>query len=179
MSRARKNGVYTPHLILVDEINRKIYMEFIANSVSVKKLVRSLPDYSHPTMKELIKRLASVIAKMHNADIIHGDLTTSNFLAKATNETFESEDKVLEDIKSKGFVLYAIDFGLSYMSRLAEDKAVDIYVLKRAFTSTHPGAESSFEELIEEYEKEAKNADKIIERYRKVEARGRKRLAFG
>ena len=28
------------------------------------------------------------------------------------------------------------------MSKLAEDKAVDIYVLKRAFTSTHPGSEA-------------------------------------
>jgi tRNA A-37 threonylcarbamoyl transferase component Bud32 len=27
------------------------------------------------------------------------------------------------------------------MSRLIEDKAVDLYVLKRAFISTHPGSE--------------------------------------
>lgn len=34
-----------------------------------------------------------------------------------------------------------IDFGLSYVSGKIEDKAVDIYVLKRAFISTHPGSE--------------------------------------
>jgi tRNA A-37 threonylcarbamoyl transferase component Bud32 len=34
-----------------------------------------------------------------------------------------------------------IDFGLSYNSSLAEDKAVDLYVLERAFLSTHPNSE--------------------------------------
>ena len=35
-----------------------------------------------------------------------------------------------------------IDFGLSFVSNKLEDKAVDIYVLKRAFISTHPGSEA-------------------------------------
>ncbi len=30
-----------------------------------------------------------------------------------------------------------IDFGLSYNSNIPEDKAVDLYVLERAFLSTH------------------------------------------
>jgi tRNA A-37 threonylcarbamoyl transferase component Bud32 len=30
-----------------------------------------------------------------------------------------------------------IDFGLSYNTNLAEDKAVDLYVLERAFSSAH------------------------------------------
>ncbi len=34
-----------------------------------------------------------------------------------------------------------IDFGLSYSSHLAEDKAVDLYVLERALLSTHPHSE--------------------------------------
>lgn len=37
-----------------------------------------------------------------------------------------------------------IDFGLSYNSALAEDKAVDLYVLERAFASTHPNSEPLF-----------------------------------
>lgn len=32
-----------------------------------------------------------------------------------------------------------IDFGLSYNTQLSEDKAVDLYVLERAFTSAHAG----------------------------------------
>jgi tRNA A-37 threonylcarbamoyl transferase component Bud32 len=34
-----------------------------------------------------------------------------------------------------------IDFGLSSISTLIEDKAVDLYVLERAFSSTHPKTE--------------------------------------
>jgi hypothetical protein len=34
-----------------------------------------------------------------------------------------------------------IDFGLSYISPLAEDKAVDLYVLERALQSTTPAAD--------------------------------------
>jgi hypothetical protein len=34
-----------------------------------------------------------------------------------------------------------IDFGLGMMKPTMEDKAVDLYVLERAFISTHPGSE--------------------------------------
>lgn len=34
-----------------------------------------------------------------------------------------------------------IDFGLSFVSQTMEDKGVDIYVLERAFLSTHPNSE--------------------------------------
>jgi TP53 regulating kinase-like protein len=45
-----------------------------------------------------------------------------------------------------------IDFGLSYTSSLAEDKAVDLYVLERAFLSTHPSSVA----LISPYPKQFK-----------------------
>ena len=44
-----------------------------------------------------------------------------------------------------------IDFGLSSVSSKLEDKAVDLYVLKRAFISTHPGSEFLFDKIIESY----------------------------
>ena len=55
-------------------------------------------------------------------------------------------------LKSGSFCkLYFIDFGLSQVSSKIEDKAVDIYVLKRAFISTHPGSEQIFERIIDHY----------------------------
>lgn len=48
-----------------------------------------------------------------------------------------------------------IDFGLSFTSTLAEDKAVDLYVLERAFSSTHPGSEALFAEVMIAYEKKS------------------------
>ena len=47
--------------------------------------------------------------------------------------------------------LYMIDFGLSQVTAKTEDKAVDFYVLKRAFISTHPGSELLFEKILEYY----------------------------
>ncbi len=71
------------------------------------------------------------------------------------------------------------------MSLKIEDKAVDIYVLKRAFISTHPGSEAVFEEVIQTY-KEIMSKDnakdkglQIIGKFKEVELRGRKRECFG
>ncbi len=48
MARVRKNGVYTPHLFLIDEIGRKIYMEYLEDSITAKELLRGIPSYSDP-----------------------------------------------------------------------------------------------------------------------------------
>ena len=40
-----------------------------------------------------------------------------------------------------------IDFGLSMISTMIDDKAVDLYVLERAFISTHPGSENLVSDL--------------------------------
>ena len=81
--------------------------------------------------------------------------------------------------------LYFIDFGLSFVSSKIEDKATDIYVLKRAFLSTHPNSEAFFELVLEEYRKrmtvenDKHKGLKIIAKFKDVELRGRKRTCFG
>ena len=47
-----------------------------------------------------------------------------------------------------------MDFGLAYQSSLVEDKAVDLYVLERAFSSTHPDSEPLFASVLKAYEKQ-------------------------
>jgi tRNA A-37 threonylcarbamoyl transferase component Bud32 len=44
-----------------------------------------------------------------------------------------------------------VDFGLAYASSLTEDKAVDLYVLERAFASTHPDSGPLFGRVLEGY----------------------------
>ena len=65
---------------------------------------------------------------MHDAEIVHGDLTTSNIMIR---DDSNAPDQVV-----------LIDFGLGAMKPTAEDKAVDLYVLERAFISTHQGSEA-------------------------------------
>lgn len=71
-----------------------------------------------------LKDLAQEIAKMHDAEIVHGDLTTSNVIVR------DNDNQV-----------FVIDFGLGLLKPTLEDKAVDLYVLARAFTSTHPNSD--------------------------------------
>lgn len=72
---------------------------------------------------ELADKVGAALALMHDNNVIHGDLTTSNML-----------------IHTETRRLYMIDFGLSTVSATEEDRAVDLYVLERAFLSTHPTA---------------------------------------
>ena len=79
--------------------------------------------------------------------------------------------------------MYLIDFGLSSValstSSSMEDKAVDLYVLKRAVISSNPKSEELFEKAMDIYRKNCKNGEEIINKYKKVEMRGRKKLCFG
>ena len=77
-----------------------------------------------------------VIAQLHGkANLIHGDLTTSNLLLPI-QEIQEEKKEEEEEEESMGMIL--IDFGLSQSSASVEDRAVDIYVFERAIQSTHP-----------------------------------------
>eukprot|EP00842_Homolaphlyctis_polyrhiza_P001261 jgi/Hompol1/2135/HPOL_002080-RA len=107
--------------------------------------------------------IGSNLAQMHDLDIIHGDLTTSNMLLR--NETQS---------------LVWIDFGLSSASGLPEDKGVDLYVLERAILSTHPTiAQIFFDRILASYSAQSKNAAGVIKKFEEVRLRGRKRTAFG
>jgi TP53 regulating kinase-like protein len=72
-----------------------------------------------------------------------------------------------------------IDFGLAYHSQLAEDKAVDLYVLERALSSTHPNSESFFQLIMRAYEQTSKHSKLTLQVLKKVRARGRKRVMLG
>jgi TP53 regulating kinase and related kinases len=65
-------------------------------------------------IKNLATDIGKGIANMHDLNIVHGDLTTSNMIYKSG-------------------IIYWIDFGLSCQSTNIEEKAVDLYVLERGF----------------------------------------------
>ena len=194
IARCSKIGINVPTIYFVDMLNRKIYMQAIPNSVQLKEILKHIDEYaaSHPNNNEyeslinkIINDLANTLSKLHSNDIIHGDLTPSNILLKLKDgndiEYNKGKDKILEN-KHYDY-MYLIDFGLSSMSNsLAsgiEDKAVDLYVLKRAIVSSNPKSEDMFDKMLQNYSKQCTNGERIVEHYRKVELRGRKKLAFG
>ena len=128
--------------------------------------------------------IATNLAALHQGDMIHGDLTTSNMMLRPNTLRLNSEviKQTPIQIAESGElgILYIIDFGLSCVSTKIEDKATDIYVLKRAFISTHPGSEPLFDKILELYKTENKtNGLKILAKFKEVELRGRKRECFG
>ena len=127
----------------------EIDMQFING----KKLSEHLDKLNY---KEISNQIGKQIAILHDNDIIHGDLTTSNM--------------ILENKTNK---LYFIDFGLGFTSHKIEDKAVDLHLIKEALEAKHFNISNEcFKAIIEGY-KSSKNAHQVIERLRKVESRGR------
>lgn len=139
-----------PKVNSVCDKEMKISMEFIEG----KKLRDVVNELSSEERKELFKRVGKKLAILHNNDIVHGDLTTSNIIFN---------DK-----------LYFIDFGLGFVSLKLEDKAVDIHLLKKALKSKHyQYSDELIEAFLEGYEKESKEFESVMTRLEKVEGRGR------
>jgi Kae1-associated kinase Bud32 len=69
--------------------------------------------------------------------------------------------------------IFFIDFGLGYESRKDEDKAVDLHLIKQALEARHyQNYESYWKNIVSGY-KSSKNSEKILERLKTVESRGR------
>ena len=144
-------------------------MEYLHDAITVKSFLTQVP-YEHKSKlflsvkvnffcvfvlgcDILAEMIASNIAAMHQGDIIHGDLTTSNMMLRPLIPSISDQTLSAQQRADSGDLgtLYMIDFGLSTVSGKIEDKGVDIYVLKRAFISTHPGSEALFEKILQFY----------------------------
>jgi tRNA A-37 threonylcarbamoyl transferase component Bud32 len=76
----------------------------------------------------LARAVGSAVARMHNAEVVHGDLTTSNLMLREASALVADGAAVsAKGVACKGADIVVIDFGLSYTTSLHEDKAVDMY----------------------------------------------------
>ena len=125
----------------------------------------------------LMGKIGKAIGRMHEVGIVHGDLTTSNLMVRKCNQKDSAEQSENEDQDQGDIVL--IDFGLAGQNSQEEDKAVDLYVLERAFGSTHPEAEDGFKEVLRVYGESHKGAMVVLKRLEEVRMRGRKRSMVG
>jgi len=133
--------------VISDDDRSKITMDFIEG----KTLRDCLTEKNY---KALMNELGKKIAILHNNDIVHGDLTTSNFIC---------HDQI-----------YFIDFGLSFETHKIEDKAVDLHLLRQALESKYYKIwKGCFDEVLEIYKKDAKEGKEVIARLEVVEKRGR------
>lgn len=140
-----------PEIIETDDKKCEIKMDFVDGRV----LSDSLDDIPKKKALKICEKIGENVAAIHDIDIIHGDLTTSNM------------------ILNKNDNVYFIDFGLGFHSKRIEDKAVDLHLLRQAFESKHfLHWREYFESILRGYKK-SQNSKKVIEQLKKVESRGR------
>ncbi len=134
LARARQ-AVATPHVLFVG--TDEIIMEYVEG-----KTVRELFLSGDTSCAEAV---GEGIRKLHNAGIVHNDLTTSNLIVANREVCF-------------------IDFGLAQASTSLEDRAVDLAVLKHMLSSTHYSIfESVWPRILKGYGAEKRLKAKIAE----------------
>jgi TP53 regulating kinase-like protein len=182
--KCRKEGVPVPAVFALDEREGWLMVEWIDGEVVRIRLNEwlrrrrvegedGLGDRNEIVLKGLMGRIGSAIGRMHGVGIIHGDLTTSNLMLRGGDGDNLADNKILE-----GEVVL-IDFGLASQSTADEDRAVDLYVLERAFGSTHSRAEGLFSEVLASYSRSFKGANIVLKKLEDVRMRGRKRSMLG
>ncbi|XP_068338698.1 uncharacterized protein [Pyrus communis] len=165
MTKARRLGVYTPVLYHVDTVLHTLTFEYVEGpSVKDVFLRFGLGDGSvaEERIDDIAMQIGQAIAKLHDGGLIHGDLTTSNLLIRASTNQ-----------------LVVIDFGLSFTSTLPEDKAVDLYVLERALLSMHSSCGNVMDPILAAYRKSSKQWSSTLNKLAQVRQRGRKRTMVG
>ena len=150
LRETRKAGVRTPVVYSADMAEGTLVMEKVEGET-----VKSFLDAHPERAREICSMIGKDLARMHDAGVSHGDLTTSNII-------------VCPDGR-----LCFIDFSMG--SYPADDEAigVDIRLLERAFASAHPELEEAYSALIGSYCAEKKDSDKVMAKVQEIKDRGR------
>lgn len=145
MSVVKSAGIISPFVYFVDPRRGEIIMEFV-DGKNARDILAT----------DICYEIGSYAAMLHAKSIIHGDLTTSNFI-----------------IRNGKLVL--LDFGLTYYSERIEDMATDIRLIKEVFTSAHVIVNEAFTHFVEGYMSIAgeKKTSKILKNVKEIEQRGR------
>lgn len=150
LTEARKIGVPTPRILHVDEKNFKIVMERIDGT-----MVRDFLNSSNKDVERVCFEIGKLVGKLHQNNIIHGDLTTSNMILKDS-------------------IVYFIDFSLGDISSRVENKGVDLNLFSEALSSTHFKIyDKCWHNFLAGYEQEYLNAKQIIEKVKEIKKRVR------
>ena len=110
ISEVKSFGVSSPLVFFVDTKKCTILMQYVSGTL--------VNELSKPKLISVCKKIGKIVGLMHKNGIMHGDLTTSNF------------------ILSNGKI-FVIDFGLSIRTKKPEDHAVDLRLFKEILNSAH------------------------------------------
>ena len=143
--------VNVPKVINSSEKDKTIVMSYVKGDK-----ISDIFDSSKDSLS-IAKSIGESVSKLHDNNIIHGDLTTSNMILDKDNNVF------------------FVDFGLSFYSEKFEDKAVDIHLFKQALSAKHYQNFSSLWDSFLSGYKSSVNYSKVLNQLKSVELRGRYR----
>ena len=149
ISEVKSFGVHTPLIFFVDIKNCSILMQFIPG-----KLVHEL---SKSEFVKCCKKIGNTVGLLHKNGIMHGDLTTSNFILYKND-------------------IFVIDFGLAHRTKKPDDHAIDLRVLKEILNSAHTSVmEKAWKNFLVGYKNKVgvSRFNKIIRLVSVIESRGR------
>jgi len=149
ISQVKSFGISTPLIYFMDINKCSILMQYIDG-----KIVRDLKGND---IVKLCSEIGQIVGTMHKNGIMHGDLTTSNFILD----------------KKK---LFLIDFGLASRTEKSDDHAVDLRLFKEILNSAHAEVmEKSWKNFQKGYSKAVgmKYSKKILNLVAVIESRGR------
>lgn len=150
LKRVKEAGIKAPCVLYLDLQRCMIIMEYIHGLLLKEVLNKDLADW-----EKIARMLGRYVAFMHENDIVHGDLTTSNIFY------------------SDGDLIF-FDFGLGDFTNDIEDKAVDLELLYRVFLSSHTKICKDFmNTFLESYKLHCSQAEEIIARFRRIRLMGR------
>lgn len=191
LARCRRDGVAVPGVYCVDEAGGWLMMEWIEGQpvrAAVNRWLGARPAEEvedrdrNSALIGLMRRVGAAVGRLHAASVVHGDLTTSNMMLRPEKGTERPGEAGESDASLDGVLageIVIIDFGLASQATHEEDRAVDLYVLERAFLSTHPRTEKLFEEVLEGYKQTFKGSKPVLRKLEDVRMRGRKRSMIG
>ena len=149
ISEVKSKGISTPLVYFVDNKKCEIYLQHVSG-----KLVRDLPN---KTISKTCEKIGEIVGILHNNNIMHGDLTTSNFILRNNK-------------------LVVLDFGLSQRTNRVEDHAIDLRLFKEVLNSAHIGiVDKAWPLFLKGYGKKVGKTrkEKVISQVSIIEKRGR------
>ncbi|MGA1820620.1 MAG: bifunctional N(6)-L-threonylcarbamoyladenine synthase/serine/threonine protein kinase [Thermoplasmatota archaeon] len=150
----RSIGIRTPYVMDVDMMNNMLLLEMLKGP----RLASHLNIKPEKEQGRLLRSIGAIIGKMHRNDMVHGDLTTSNFIL------------VQEEPEP---VLGVIDTSLSERTAEVEKKGVDLRLFFEVFYSTHEGLRHLEDQFWTGYGSENPDADAVRSKLNDINLRGR------
>jgi len=154
LSYIRGLGIRTPYVLDMDEKRGVLVLELLRGP----RLASLLNVMRNEEQLACLEEMGRMVGRMHSGNVVHGDLTTSNFILLP-----EVEDDLLG----------LIDCSFSERTSELEKRGVDLRLLLETFMSTHCDLVGSMDSFWRGYDEEFDGSEDVRAKLDEIGSRGR------